>query len=151
MEPIQYYSTNSMSPLVRFREALFQGQPPDGGLYMPSRIPTLTLDEIWNLRGRTYPEVAFHALRGFLLDEIPEEALWDITQDAYNFPVPLERVTGRNHLLRLDRGPTASFKDFAARFMARAMQHFTAARDERRIILVATSGDTGSAIANAFP
>jgi threonine synthase len=150
MEPIRYYSTNGDSPIVGFREALFQGQPPDGGLYMPTRIPRFSLDELLAHRGRPYSEVAFLALKSFLSQDIPEEVLWRIAQDAYNFPVPLEPVMGRRYLLRLDQGPTASFKDFAARFMARAMQHFSAERDESRIILVATSGDTGSAIANAF-
>lgn len=150
MDPIRYYSTNGCAPLVTFREALFQGQPPDGGLYMPTRIPVFSLDEIWALKGRSYAEVAFTCLRSFLQEEIPEEVLWEITQSAYNFPVPLERVTERRYLLRLDQGPTASFKDFAARFMARAMQYFARAHEEGRIILVATSGDTGSAIANAF-
>jgi threonine synthase len=150
MEPIRYYSTNGEAPVVSFREALFQGQPPDGGLYMPTRIPAFSLDEIWALRGRSYQEVAFACLRGFLSQEIPEDALWKITEGAYDFPVPLEHVTARRYLLRLDQGPTASFKDFAARFMARAMQYFATSREEDRIILVATSGDTGSAIANAF-
>jgi threonine synthase len=150
MEPIRYYSTNGRVPLVHFREALFQGQPPDGGLYMPSRIPAFSLDDLWALKGRSYPEVAFFCLKGFLLGEIPEEVLWKITESAYDFPVPLEHVTARRYLLRLDQGPTASFKDFAARFMARTMQYFTASSEEHRIILVATSGDTGSAIANAF-
>jgi len=150
MEPIRYYSTNGRSPVVTFREALFQGQPPDGGLYMPTRIPRLSLQEIWGLRGRPYAEVAFHAIRAFLGGEIPEKDLWQLTQETYNFPVPLERVVGRCHLIRLDQGPTASFKDFAARFMARAMRYFAAEEDGPRVILVATSGDTGSAIANAF-
>jgi len=150
MDPIRYYSTNGRAPLVTFREALFQGQPPDGGLYMPTRIPVFSLDEIWALKGRSYPEVAFSCLRSFLQEEIPEDALWEITRSAYDFPVPLERVTERRYLLRLDQGPTASFKDFAARFMARAMQYFAQTHDEPRLILVATSGDTGSAIANAF-
>jgi threonine synthase len=150
MEPIRYYSTNGQSPEASFREALLQGQPPDGGLYMPTRIPVMTLDEIWGLRGRSYSEVAFFTLRYFLGDEIPAEDLWHITQESYNFPVPLERVHDRRFLIRLDQGPTASFKDFAARFMARVMQYFSTAREEHRVVLVATSGDTGSAIANAF-
>lgn len=150
MDPIRYYSTNGRSPLVTFKEALFQGQPPDGGLYMPTRIPVFSLEKIWALKGRSYPEVAFSCLRSFLQEEIPEDALWEITRRAYDFPVPVERVTERRYLLRLDQGPTASFKDFAARFMARAMQYFAQAYEEPRIILVATSGDTGSAIANAF-
>jgi threonine synthase len=150
MEPIRYYSTNGESPHVNFREALLRGQPPDGGLYMPSRIPRFTDDEVWNLRGRPCSEVAFHALRGFLAEEMAEGALWDIAQKAFNFPVPVELVTGRRYVLRLDQGPTASFKDFAARFLAQAMQYFALSEDEHRIILVATSGDTGGAIANAF-
>jgi threonine synthase len=150
MDPIKYYSTAGKAPLVTFREALFQGQAPDGGLYMPERIPRLTRKEIWGLRGKSYSQVAFEVLWRFLQGEIPEEVLWRITQEAYDFPVPLERVVGRRYILRLDRGPTASFKDFAARFLARAMQYLGAEREESRVILVATSGDTGSAIANAF-
>lgn len=150
MEPIKYYSTAGKAPVVSFKEAIFTGQPPDGGLYMPTRIPRFTEEELWELRGMPYHEVAFVALRPFLLPEMPEEELWRITKEAYDFPVPVERVWGRRYLLRLDQGPTASFKDFAARFLARAMQYFARQSNEERIILVATSGDTGSAVANAF-
>ncbi len=150
MDQIRYYSTAGKAPLASFREALFQGQPPDGGLYMPERIPRLTRKELWALRGKAYSEVAFEVLRRFLQADIPEETLWRITREAYDFPVPVEKVVGRRYLLRLDCGPTASFKDFAARFLARAMHYLGVERQERRIILVATSGDTGSAIANAF-
>jgi threonine synthase len=150
MEPIRYYSTGGKAPAVSFREAIFTGQPPDGGLYMPTEIPRLSLGELWELRGRPYHEIAFRALRPFLVPEMPEEELWRITKEAYDFPVPVERVWGRRYLLRLDQGPTASFKDFAARFLARAMQYFARESNDQRIILVATSGDTGSAVANAF-
>ncbi len=150
MEQILYYSTAGKAPLVTFKQALLQGQAPDGGLYMPQRIPRLTRKEIWGLKGKPYSHVAFELLRRFLQADIPEEILWKITQEAYDFPVPVERVVDRLHLLRLDRGPTASFKDFAARFLARAMQYMGAQGQEQRIVLVATSGDTGSAIANAF-
>ncbi|MGQ9857463.1 MAG: threonine synthase [Thermodesulfobacteriota bacterium] len=150
MEPIRYYSTGGRAPLVSFKEALFQGQPPDGGLYMPTRIPGLSLEKLWSLKGKPYSQVAFYVLEPFLEAEIPEEALWRITEEAYDFPVPLERVLGRRYVLRLDQGPTASFKDFAARFLARVMRHFSVAEDKDRLILVATSGDTGSAVANAF-
>jgi len=149
-ERIQYYSTTGGAPLADFREALFQGQPPDGGLYMPTRIPRLTPDEIESLKGRPYREVALAVLTRFLAGEIPDRDLERITFEAYNFEVPVERVCHRRHLIRLDRGPTASFKDFAARFMARAMRYYQRTEDKARIILVATSGDTGSAIANAF-
>jgi len=149
-ERILYYSTSGNSPIVDFREALFQGQPPDGGLYMPTRIPRLAQEKIESLKGRPYREVAYEVLSSFLAREIPGHELEQITFDAYNFEVPIERIHDRRHIIRLDRGPTASFKDFAARFMARAMQYFQSSEDRERIILVATSGDTGSAIANAF-
>jgi threonine synthase len=145
-----YYSTNGRSPLVSFREALFKGQPVDGGLYMPSRIPRLSAEQLWALKGRPYAEVAYGVLHPFLVGEVPDEVLWEITQKAYNFPVPVERVTDRCHIIRLDQGPSASFKDFAARFLALIMEHFAGQEQEHRVVLVATSGDTGSAIANAF-
>jgi threonine synthase len=147
---ILYYSTSGNAPLVGFREALFRGQPPDGGLYMPTRIPTISAEQIQGLKGRPYREVAFEVLLAFLEHEIPRSELERITFDAYNFEVPIERVHDRRYIIRLDRGPTASFKDFAARFMARTMQYFQRSEDRERIILVATSGDTGSAIAHAF-
>jgi len=149
-EKIRYYSTAGKAPLRAFPEVLFEGQPSDGGLYMPTRIPVLDPDELHALRGRPYREVALAVLSRFLRNEIPEADLERITLEAYNFEVPVERVHDRRHIIRLDRGPTASFKDFAARFMARAMQFYQRREDAGRIILVATSGDTGSAIANAF-
>jgi threonine synthase len=149
-EKILYASTSGKAPAVGFREALFQGQPPDGGLYMPTQIPSLGPDEIEALKGRPYREVALAVLARFLADEIPLKELERITFEAYNFEVPVERVRDRRYIIRLDQGPTASFKDFAARFMARAMQYYQSTEDAERIILVATSGDTGSAIANAF-
>jgi threonine synthase len=149
-ERIRYYSTAGKAPVVDFAEALFQGQPPDGGLYMPTRIPRMDPAEIEALKGKPYREVARAVLSHFLCDELPEKDLARITAEAYDFEVPIERVRDRRHIIRLDRGPTASFKDFAARFMARTMQHYQREEDRERIILVATSGDTGSAIANAF-
>jgi threonine synthase len=149
-DKIRYYSTAGKAPVVDFPEVLFRGQPPDGGLYLPTRIPRMDLAEIEALRGRPYREVALAVLSKFLADEIPEQELQRITFEAYNFDVPVERVHDRRHIIRLDRGPTASFKDFAARFMALTMQHYQLSEDSERIILVATSGDTGSAIANAF-
>jgi threonine synthase len=150
MEKVLYYSTRGKAPLSTFKEVLFQGQAPDGGLYMPSEIPQITEEEIHNLRKRPYHEVAFAVLSRFLREEIPTDDLYQMCEEAYDFEVPIERVNDRHYLIRLDRGPTASFKDFAARFMAMAMQYFAKEEDQERIILVATSGDTGGAIANAF-
>ncbi len=156
---ILYYSTNrnldkapGIVPFrekVSFREALLQGQAPDEGLFMPERIPALRPEEIMALKGRPYAEAAFRVGWAFLEGEIDREALQRIVADAYDYEVPLEPVTGRKYVMRLDRGPTASFKDFAARMMARLMSHF---RDpgSRLNILVATSGDTGSAVGDAY-
>jgi threonine synthase len=150
MGRILYYSTAGKAPLLSFRDVLFQGQAPDGGLYMPTEIPRISLDEIDSLRGKPYNYIAFAIIRKFLHDEIPEYDLYKICEEAYDFEVPIEMVCKKCYIIRLDRGPTASFKDFAARFMARIMQYYLKGEERERIVLVATSGDTGGAIANAF-
>lgn len=150
LQPILYYSTNHQSDKVSFREALLQGQAPDKGLYMPDRIPQLSKEEIWDFRNKEYHEIAYSVISKFLQDEIPAEDLKAILKDAYNFEVPLEKVYNRHYIMRLDQGPTASFKDFAARMMGRIMQYYLRKEDRKMLILTATSGDTGSAIANAF-
>ncbi len=158
-ERILYHSTNrnldqapGIVPFkgkVSFREALLQGQAPDEGLFMPDRIPALKPEEIRGLKGRPYTDAAMLVGWAFLRDEIGKKELRRIVEDAYDYDVPLEPVTGRKYVMRLDQGPTASFKDFAARMMARLMSHF---RDpgSRLNILVATSGDTGSAVGDAY-
>lgn len=147
---ILYYSTNFKSEKVTFREALIRGQAPDRGLYMPEVIPQLTRDQIESFAGKTYPEIAEVILKLFVNEDIPQDELSKLIKDAYNFDVPLENVYDRVYVMRLDRGPTASFKDFAARMMGRLMQYFLKQENRRMLILTATSGDTGSAIANAF-
>lgn len=150
MEQLQYYSTNLKAAKVSFRDALLKGQAPDRGLYMPEKIPAFDKNELENLKGLSYPDIALHIADKFLKDEIPSDNLQEIVKDAYNFDVPLEKVHGSHYLMRLDQGPTASFKDFAARMMGRLMQYFLEKEDRNLLILTATSGDTGSAIANAF-
>jgi threonine synthase len=150
MEQISYYSTNHLAEPVSFSEALLKGLAPDRGLFMPNRVPGMDKQELESLMGKPYEEVAFFILQKYLSDEISDKELMAITKDAYNFPVPLEPVTGNRYVMRLDQGPTASFKDFAARAMGRLMQHFLQKQDREMLILTATSGDTGSAIANAF-
>ena len=152
---ILYYSTNrELSPktsrgAVRFQEALFLGLAPDGGLFMPTQIPLLQENEIHDLRGLSYPEIAYLILRKFLHEDTGDLRLETIIQDTYNFEVPIESINENTHLIRLDRGPTASFKDFAAQFMARMMLHLKP--DKQKItVLVATSGDTGSAVGEAY-
>jgi threonine synthase len=144
------YSTNLRSPDVDLKDALLQGQAPDKGLYMPREIPQIPLDEIVGFRDKTYPEIAFAVLRRYTQDLIPDEALMRLCSECYNYEVPLEKVYDRNFLMRLDQGPTASFKDFAARMMARMMRYFLAEEGGELVILTATSGDTGSAVAHAF-
>jgi threonine synthase len=147
---ILYHSTNGNAEKVSFSEALLKGLAPDKGLYMPDRIPELDRDLIRSLHHKPYAEIAAVIARNMLKGEIPDEEIGRITHDAYNFEVPLEKVYGRNYIMRLDQGPTASFKDFAARMMGRTMQYFLQKQNQKMLILTATSGDTGSAIANAF-
>jgi threonine synthase len=149
-ERILYYSTNGGSEKIHFSEALLRGLAPDKGLYMPDKIPVLDKDTIKRLAGKTYPDIAFTIARNLLQGEIEDTEIRQIVDDAYNFAVPLEKVVDRKYIMRLDHGPTASFKDFAARMMGRLMQHFLKKQNRSMLILTATSGDTGSAIANAF-
>ena len=156
---LRYYSTNrhldqvpGITPFretVSFREALLMGQAPDEGLFMPEQIPVLPVEKIIALKGAPYTKAAMLVAEAFLADELPTHSLRKIINDAYDFPVPIENVFARKYVLRLDQGPTASFKDFAARMMARLMSAF---RDpgKRLNVLVATSGDTGSAVGDAF-
>ena len=147
---IRYRSTNKKSPEITLREALLKGQAPDKGLYVPDRIPLFHPEELQALKDMPYYEIAFRILREYCSDVIPPEELRSICKDAYDFEVPLERVSGRSFVMRLDQGPTASFKDFAARIMGRLIGYFIKRDKSRLTILTATSGDTGSAIAHAF-
>lgn len=150
MKPILFYSTNLNSGKVSFRKALLKGIAPDKGLFMPESVPCLSTETIASFSEKQYYEIAFELGRQFMLGEIPDNHLFDIVKDAYNYEVPLENVYENKYVMRLDQGPTASFKDFAARMMARLIQYFLKAENRNLLILTATSGDTGSAIANAF-
>lgn len=131
-------------------EALLQGQAGDKGLFMPRPIPRMSRDQLARAGSLRYPELAASILGLYTEGIFSPDALHEICEDAYDFDVPLERVDGRRHVMRLDRGPTASFKDFAARFMGRALGRLVRERGRELLILTATSGDTGSAIAHAF-
>ena len=146
---IQYYSTrDSHKTPVSFEEALLKGLAPDGGLYIPNEIPKL--DPLNWLTASSLAEVGKRVLASWLKDEIPLKELDLIVEDALNFPCPLVKLADDLWMLELFHGPTLSFKDFGARTMARLMQYFLQKRDEKRLILVATSGDTGSAVADGF-
>ncbi len=145
-----YHSTNLKAHGVSFSEALLKGLAPDGGLYYPDFIPLLDDKEIENLPGMKYHELATLILNKYTAEEIPYNDLASICREAYDFDIPLEKVILRRYIMRLDMGPTASFKDFAARIMSRLMQYFLARDNKHLTILTATSGDTGSAVASAF-
>jgi len=150
MSLIKFFSTNGHLERVDFRQALLVGQAPDKGLYMPEHIPQIPMEEIQKFPKMTYPEVAYEVVKPYLGDLVPDTALRAMLQDAYNYEVPVERIYDGKYILRLDRGPTCSFKDFAARLMGRLMQYFLKQEGKSLLILTATSGDTGSAVAHAF-
>ena len=132
------------------REALLAGQAPDRGLYFPQQFPRLSPQEIAAFANLPYHEIAFRVLSKFTQGIIPDNDLAAMCRDAYNFTIPLEKIYGRVFLMRLDQGPTASFKDFAAQMMARMFGRFLREDGRQVTILTATSGDTGAAVAHAF-
>ncbi|MFC2117324.1 threonine synthase [Bacteroidota bacterium] len=145
-----FYSTNLKSEKLTFSKALLKGIAPDKGLFMPVEIPVLSKSTIDSFSNKKYYEIAFEIARTYMTGEISDDDLFAIVKDAYNYEVPLENVYENKYVMRLDQGPTASFKDFAARMMARLIQYFLKLENRSLRILTATSGDTGSAIANAF-
>jgi threonine synthase len=150
-QAIRFYSTNRNVPTVTLDQALLQGQAGDKGLFLPETYPVFSADELKTLAGKPYAEVAFAILREYTHGVIDRATLRSLCEDAYDYPVPLEQVTRWLHLMRLDRGPTASFKDFAARMMARWMGALLREQGGAElVILTATSGDTGSAVAHAY-
>src|SRR5262245_9999768 len=147
---ISFHSTNKQSPAVNLREALIAGQAPDKGLYFSRQFPRFTFNDLAAFSRLPYHEIAFRVLSKFTEDIVPPAELEKFCLEAYNFPVPLEVVNFRTFLMRLDQGPTASFKDFAAQMMARLFGKFLREDGKQVTILTATSGDTGSAVAHAF-
>ena len=150
MIALLFRSTNGQSPAVNLREALLAGQAPDRGLYFPEAFPQLTPAEIAAFATLPYHEIAFRVLSKYTDGIIPTDVLATMCREAYNFSIPLEKIHDRVHLMRLDQGPTASFKDFAAQMMARMFGRFLREDGKQLTILTATSGDTGAAVAHAF-
>ncbi len=146
---IRYYSTRDKEKhKVSFADALLKGLAPDGGLYIPDCIPQVP-SEVWQ-SATSLSELGGAVLKRWLGSEVDEASLTDLVDDALNFPVPVVPLGDGVFVLELFHGPTLSFKDVGARTMARLMSRFLAERGERRTILVATSGDTGSAVADGF-
>ena len=126
------------------------GLAPDGGLYMPVEIPKLEPIFWSSLHELDFTEIALEMARPFLEDELPVQALKNVADDAFNFPVKMHSLTEKHHILELYHGPTLAFKDFGARFMARLFSEIAHKEQREVTILVATSGDTGSAVAHGF-
>ncbi|HKL57269.1 MAG TPA: pyridoxal-phosphate dependent enzyme, partial [Sphaerochaeta sp.] len=145
---MKFVSTRNASVHVSASEAILQGLAPDGGLYVPESFPSLALVNIHEIS--SYPELAFEVLSPFFEDDILKDDLAEICIDAFSFPVPLVKLHDRQMVLELFHGPTAAFKDFGARFLASAMEKLLQKNPRKLTILVATSGDTGGAVASAF-
>jgi threonine synthase len=146
---LNYYSLNKKSPIVDFKEATIRGQAPDKGLYFPESIPQVDKELLRNIDQIPNEEIAFRVIRPYVGDAISEEELYRIVTETINFPLPLVKVTDAIYSLELFHGPTLAFKDVGARFMSRCLGQFVDA-GKKVTVLVATSGDTGGAVANGF-
>ncbi|HLM03413.1 MAG TPA: threonine synthase [Pyrinomonadaceae bacterium] len=147
---MQYFSTNRKSPHAGFGEAVLNGQPPDKGLYFPEKIPTLSADFWKGFPAKSKEQIAFEVIQPFVGAEIPDRKLFEICAETVNFDFPLVRITDSIYTLELFRGATLAFKDVGARFMSRCLRYFSREKREKTIVIVATSGDTGGAVANGF-
>lgn len=149
---MNYYSTNNRQHNASLEQAVVRGLAPDGGLYMPRRLPQLPMAFLRNMTAMTLQEMAF-AVASFALDgDVPASVLHDIVFDAFDFDIPLVTTSGGNHVLELFHGPTMAFKDVGTRFMSRLLNYYRSCHPEWTDlnVLVPTSGDTGSAVANSF-
>ena len=145
-----YFSTNNGSPKADFKEATIKGQAPDKGLYFPEKIPVLDKSFIDNLTQYSKEEIAFKVIRPYVGDTIPNNELERIVAETISFDFPLIKVEDNIFSLELFHGPTLAFKDVGARFMSRCLGYFVKDNDKKVTVLVATSGDTGGAVANGF-
>jgi threonine synthase len=147
---VRYRSTSRGATLTSLRGAVLRGLAPDGGLYMPAEIARHSPEELEEFRRLPFTEVCFRVVRPFATPDVPEEVLWQVVSEAINFPVNMVSLSPGLHILELFHGPTLAFKDFGARFMARLMGYFVRGETRPLTVLVATSGDTGSAVAHGF-
>ncbi len=147
---MRFYSTNNKSTFYSLEQAVLKGLPDDNGLFMPEQIETLA-PYFWNKSTTfTFQEIAYSLAHQFLAAEIPEAVIHSLIHEAINFDAPLVKLDEHTFVLELFHGPTLAFKDFGARFMAQLMRYFVRNHKNKITILVATSGDTGSAVANGF-
>ena len=148
---MNYYSTNGKAPLATLQKAVVKGLAEDKGLYMPQRIKPLPQSFFDNIQNLSFQEIAYQVADCFFGEDVEADALRKIVYDTLAFDVPLVKVTDTIYSLELFHGPTLAFKDVGARFMARLLQYFLQKEGKKTVnVLVATSGDTGSAVANGF-
>ena len=148
---MNFYSTNGQAPIASLEKAVVKGLAEDKGLYMPERIKTLPKEFFDNIENLSFQEIAYTVADAFFGEDVPAEDLKRIVYDTLAFDCPCVKVTDDIYSLELFHGPTLAFKDVGARFMARLLQYFLKKEGAKQVnVLVATSGDTGSAVANGF-
>jgi threonine synthase len=147
---MHYYSLNHQSPKVNFEDACVKGQAPDKGLYFPEFIPQLPKEFIENLKNYSKEEIGFIVMKSYVAESIDDTTLQQIINETVNFDFPLKKISEKIFSLELFHGPTLAFKDVGARFMSRCLAHFNKNKHHHTTVLVATSGDTGGAVANGF-
>lgn len=147
---MHYFSTRRNAPFATFREAVLLGQPADKGLFFPSEIPKLSTEFLADLPSLSNAEIAFEMIRPYVGGEIPDGELFQICTTSIDFPFPLVQITPKISALELFHGPTLAFKDVGARFMSRCLGFFSRDRQAKTLVIVATSGDTGGAVAAGF-
>ncbi len=147
---MKYYSLHHKSPISTFKNAVVQGLAKDRGIYFPDNITKLSKDFIENISEYSNHEIAYEVIKQFVGDEIPTEKLKDIVAKTVSFDFPLVKVDDNIASLELFHGPTMAFKDVGAKFMAQCLEYFNKDSDDEVTVLVATSGDTGGAVANGF-
>ena len=147
---MKYYSTNKNSERVSFKEATIKGQAPDKGLYFPETIPQVDKGLIDVIEKISDEEIAFRVIEPYVANEIDDDDLFRIVTETVSFPIPLVKLNENIFSLELFHGPTLAFKDIGARFMSRCLGFFLKGEKKKVTVLVATSGDTGGAVANGF-
>ncbi|GAA3507999.1 threonine synthase [Aquimarina addita] len=147
---MQYYSLHHNAPNVPFSEAVIKGLAPDKGLYFPEKISPLPTSFFDKIKSLDNIEIGYQAIKQFVGDQIPEPVLRDILKDVLSFDFPVVEIEDSIGTLELFHGPTMAFKDVGARFMARCLEYFNQTNENKVTVLVATSGDTGGAVAQGF-
>ncbi len=147
---MKFISLGSKKERYTLKEVLFKGLAPDGSLFMPESIPSLSEDFLANFHAYNLPDLAFHVLKPFVDADISDDVLRKIVEDTFSFEIPLRNIEKGVSVLELYHGPTQAFKDVGARFLSRLLGHFNKDESRKLLVLTATSGDTGGAVAHGF-